>query len=391
MLKKLISLLRSLFFKQKQTETRQGPIVAKKIQFILKQRDIAYTGETEEAYSYGVLHSGLFNSARFVVDMLNAQHGAYEAELIHVNDNNCIDREVTRFKPDVVIIEAYWVVPEKFEVLTKLHPKVKWIIRNHSKAPFLANEGIAFDWTLRYTDTPNVYVSSNSENTNEELAQMMYNCHDDWTLKYAKERCPFLPNYYPIDELKRTRSDYKQHSDELHIGCFGAIRPLKNHMIQAIAAIKFANKLGKKLFFHINGSRIEGNGNNVLKNLRAMFSHMGHELVEHEWMKHEDFLEFVGTMDYGLQVSYTETFNIVAADLVSQGVPTIVSDEIDWINDVFVADPNSSDDIVEKLRIAHIYARQLGWVKKNQESLRTYNEKTKHAWTRELERLTSQG
>jgi hypothetical protein len=386
MFTKFLSWLGSLFRK---SQTDKGEVVRKKIQFILKYRENAYTDEGGYC-STGMLESGLFNSARFMVDMLNDHPEMFEAEIVHVEDNNGIDREVTRYKPDIVVIEAYWVVPEKFEVLTKLHPNVKWVIRNHSKSPFLANEGIAFDWSMRYTDYPNVYVSSNAENTNSEIAQLVYNHHADWSLAQAKERCPYLPNYYPIQKLKCDRHDYKPHSHEVHIGCFGAIRPLKNHVIQALAAIKFADRIGKKLFFHINSTRLENAGSNqVLKNLQMIFNGIDHELVEHSWMKHADFIKLIGTMDFGLQVSYTETFNIVTADQVSQGVPVVVSDEVDWVDGLFHADPNDSDDIAEKLFIANIYARAQGWVYKNHNNLDRYNDKTEKQWMHEIQRLTA--
>jgi len=383
---KFINWWKALFGKRRE---EKRDIVQKKVQFILKYRDNQYTDE--EGYSSnGMLESGLFNSARFMVDMLNDMPDMFEAEIVHVEDNNGIDREVTRFKPDVVIIEAYWVVPEKFEILHKLHPNVKWVIRNHSKSPFLANEGIAFDWSMRYTDYDNVYVSSNAEVTNDEIAQLIYNHHADWSLAEAKERTPFLPNYYPIQKIKRDRHDYKPRSHEVHIGCFGAIRPLKNHVIQALAAIRFADRIGKKLYFHINATRAENEGaNNVLKNLRKIFENIDHELVEHSWMKHADFLQLIGTMDFGLQVSYTETFNIVTADQISQGVPVIVSNEVDWVDGLFYADPNDSADIAEKLFIANIYARAQGWVLKNHNNLDKYNEKTRRQWIHEIQRLTA--
>jgi hypothetical protein len=325
-----------------------------------------------------------------MVEMLNSHPQHYTAEIIQVVDNNSIDKEVTRFKPDVVIIEAFWVVPEKFDVLTKLHPKVKWVIRNHSKASFLANEGIGFDWAIRYTDYPNVYISSNSQITNDEIAELVMSHHDGWSFAQAQARCPFLPNYYPIERLADETVDYTPSVDELHIGCFGAIRPLKNHVIQALAAIKFANKLGKKLYFHINATRLENEGSNqVLKNLNMIFKNINHDLVQHEWMPHDQFLDLIATMDFGLQVSYSETFNIVTADMISQGVPVIVSDEIDWMDGAFVADPNSSDDIVEKLAVANIYARAAGWVTKNQANLVKYNAKTQQAWANVLKTLTS--
>lgn len=324
-----------------------------KVQFILKHRDMLYTNETEceGQYSNGILHSGLFNSAGFVSKMLNTE--GYHSELVHVADNNCIDREVTRYKPDIVIIEAFWVVPEKFDVLVKLHPKVKFIIRNHSKIPFLANEGIAFDWALRYSNTDNVFVSSNSFDTNNEMMALIGSMHPDWNEKTVKSKCPYLPNYYPLTFNPTKHFHRHKESGVINIGCFGAIRPLKNQMMQAVAAIKFADMNKLKLKFHINGNRVEGNGNQVLKNIRNLFTHLPHELVEHEWMPHNKFIDLVTSMDMGMQVSYTETFNIVAADMILNGVPMVVSKEIFWVESKFYADPNSCSEIVEVLDMIH--------------------------------------
>ena len=90
-----------------------------KVLFILKRR---------EDYN-GIIHSqiglstGLYNSASFVNDMLKAYK--IESNLAVVIDNNDIDREVSKYKPTHVVIEALWVTPSKFAVLEKLHPNVK--------------------------------------------------------------------------------------------------------------------------------------------------------------------------------------------------------------------------------------------------------------------------
>ena len=84
---------------------------------------------------------GLINSCRFIANALEAN--GVEAKVVPVVDNSDIDREVHKFKPTHVFIEALWVVPSKFEELIPLHPKKKWFVRIHSKVPFLANEGMA--------------------------------------------------------------------------------------------------------------------------------------------------------------------------------------------------------------------------------------------------------
>lgn len=360
-----------------------------KVQFILKRRETYYVGEDDNCYSggYNLLHSGLFNSASFVCDMLKTM--GYETEIVHVIDNNFIDREVTRFKPDIVVIEAYWVVPEKFDVLSKLHPNVKWIIRNHSRLPFLANEGIAMDWTLRYAAFPNVFISSNAPDTNEEIRCLIKNAHPEMSAKELELKCPYLPNYYPIDDKfkKVDRCDRKDKKDVIDVACFGAVRPLKNHLIQATAAIKFANEVGKKLRFHINATRIENRGDQVLKNLRLLFSHMDHELVEHEWAPHDQFLDAIEKIDIGLQVSYTETFNIVAADMISRCVPVVTSNQIEWVSSLFHADPNNSDDIAEKMHRAWKYGFITPHFCFNRLNLKASNKIAKDEWDWELTRL----
>jgi hypothetical protein len=58
-------------------------------------------------------------------------------------------------------------------------------------------------------------------------------------------------------------------------------------------------------------------------------------------------------MDIGMQCSFSETFNIVGADFISQGVPVVGSSEIPWASPIFNADPTSSEDIFNKLMLTH--------------------------------------
>ncbi len=311
-----------------------------KILFVLKRRE-GYNLESGEPKS---LSTGLYNSATLVKDMLVEQ--GYEAELEIAIDNNCIDRLVTEHKPAIVIIEALWVVPEKFEVLTKLHPNVQWVIRLHSEVPFMAQEGIAYEWIRKYIDYDNIYIGVNSPRMFESLSKL-----DGRMRNFLL----YMPNYYPVGEVSPAPRPVEQ--DVINIGCFGAIRPLKNHIQQAIAAIDFADGINKRLRFHINGNRVEGNGDPVLKNIIAIFDDhpKGHELICHEWKDRAEFLRLCYKMDIGMQVSFSETFNIVAADVLMSDTPIVVSPEIPWATSMFAADPTDHSDIVRKLRRARAW------------------------------------
>ena len=346
-------------------------MVPKKLLFVLKRKNNYNT----IADSNIGMSTGLYNSSLFMVDMLN-QNGI-ESIISVVIDNNDIDREVTKHKPTHVIIEALWVIPSKFNVLCRLHPKVKWIIRLHSEIPFLANEGSALDWIGDYLNYDNVYIGTNAPGITNELKEFVWYKFNTWNKKLDK-KIVYLPNYYPQEYKSKKFNKEKDHID---ISCFGAIRPMKNHLLQAIAAIRFADTIGKKLRFHINYGRIEQNGDPVYKNLVSLFSHVydsGHRLVKHDWCPREDFLKICEKMDIGMQVSFSETFNIVAADLVSQGVPVIASSELPWINPIYTSKPTKSWKIYISLLLTYLSP----WIntKSNQLLLKRYTEKSKRIW-----------
>ena len=345
-----------------------------KVLFILKCRDLPYAGEEKffdqtKNYSY-CMTSGLLNSATLVSDMLNDHH--IESHVVQVLDNNDIDREVTKHKPTHVMIEALWVVPEKFEVLRKLHPKVKWIIRLHSEIPFLANEGIAVKWMNAYIKQPNVWLAPNSRRLYNDLINYYKAVYEN-----AHEKIVFLPNYYN----RQPEACVEHNPHVLNIGCFGAIRPLKNQLIQAYAAVEYARNTNKKLVFHMNSQRVEQHGNPNLDNIRALFTGLDpdkYELKEHPWMHHNHFRKLVRKMDVGLQVSFTETFNIVTADFVSQDIPIVVSNEVEWASCLFKVGTDDAEAIADKIGRAltlgrfGAYLNKLGLERYNKESSKRY-------------------
>jgi glycosyltransferase involved in cell wall biosynthesis len=335
-----------------------------RIQFILKARHNKYLNENTEEKQ--ILSSGLFNSARFVERMLNSE--GYETDIVHAIDNNEIDRLVSRFKPDICIIEAFWVVPEKFEILHKLHPKIKWIIRNHSATPFMANEGVAMDWSIRYMNYKNVFLCCNDIRTHNEIKEIISSAE-------VQNNVYYLPNFYPYDFFPREKPAI---TDTINISCFGAMRPLKNHLIQAAAAIKYAERNKLKLRFHVNGTRIEMKGEPIVHNLQKMFKLLPkHELVEHEWLSHQDFWKLLREMDVSLQVSYTETFNIVTADAVVNDIPVVTSPDIKWINYLSYADPNDSESIVQAMeRVLKLDETRIF----NLDGLKKFSETSRDIW-----------
>ena len=171
---------------------------------------------------------------------------------------------------------------------------------------------------------------------------------------------------------------------ELHIGCFGAVRLLKCHINQALASIKAADYNNLILHFHINGTRVEGEGENPLKNLRAIFKNSKHKLIEHAWLTHKDFLKVLKHIDILTQTSLSETFNIVSADAVVSHIPVVASSQISWLHNSFSRTPSPNDlvdiyfAINQILYLEHHNYHRL--IKQQEEKLKEYNEKSEAIW-----------
>jgi len=338
--------------------------------FILKRRE----DYSQKLHSHRGLSTGLYNSASFVCDMLNDL--GINSKLEVAIDNNCIDRLVTAHKPKYVIIEALWVVPSKFNILQQLHPQVTWIVRLHSEMPFMAGEGQSMDWIGEYSRFPSVILGINAPRMLNEVRNFL-RVMRRWDNKTLDQRVWYLPNYYPQNYVNR---QFNPVDGEINIGCFGAIRPLKNQLLQAHAAVEFAEQQGRRLNFHINAGRVEMNGQPVGNNLKAYFAHIydrGHRLINHSWVPREGFLEICASMDLGMQVSFSETFNIVGADLISQGVPLVGSSEIPWQRQGR-ADPVDSCSMVKALTRAWRWPKLNVWA--NQRSLTKYTNNTRTIW-----------
>lgn len=324
-----------------------------KILFLLK-RNLIYG-----SYNSVIAKSGLLNSARITAHQLH-KHLGFKTEVEVCVDGNEVDKFVHRHRPQIVIIEALWVTPHKLKELVRLHPKVLFIPLMHSEVPFLAHEGNAIEWITKYSETHNVVPAFNSQITAEQFQSIGINCI-------------YLPNVYFDVKFKKNRC----HDNVLNVGCFGAIRPFKNQLLQAMGAKLAANKLGRHLHFHMNTTRLEQGGESVYKNIKSL---LGHFLKEHSWKDREAFLDLVHSMDVGLQVSFTESFNIVAADFVHESVPCIVSPTISWMPGILKVSTEDMEGIANKIISTLKHSER--YAEKQTKYLTRYNKKSLSEWAK---------
>jgi len=235
------------------------------------------------------------------------------------------------------IIQAVWVTADEQAVLCQSFPRVHFVVRVHSQIGFLQVEPPAIKIIrdlLQLQETElNISLSANNLRFAEFLK---YVYHGESVL---------LPNLYDMDRAERKPTMAHDHL-LLRVGSFGAHRLLKNHTTAAAAALIIAERRDCDLEFYVNSGRAENSSekaskggkvvrrtaeNSVLTSLQYMFADLPRaKLVEVPWMEWPSFRQIVASMDLCMQVSPTETFNIVTADAVCEGVPSVVSEAIEW-------------------------------------------------------------
>lgn len=282
------------------------------------------------AYNQG--HNSLKTATTFIVDML--RHEGHKVRLAEAIDQNSIQTLIFEHRPSTVILEALWVTPNKMEELQKLNPKVRFVVRINSNPCFLAVEGIGFLWISEFMAL-GVDIAYNSSQAQADMSIFGESI--------------YLPNYYPMRNL---RHECQPHDGHVNIGCFGAMRILKNQSEQAIAAARYANWVGKTLHFHMNDAPDGVEANAIKKSVRAIVETLGGKLILHPWLHHEEFLELVERMDICMQVSITESMNITVADAISLGIPAVGSDAIQWLPQRSKAKFDSVQSIFETMLLA---------------------------------------
>lgn len=293
--------------------------------FVLKSR---------QDYGTKSFNNSLLISAKFLSDML--QLNGHPSAVDEAKDQNAVQALVDKYSATVVVIEAIWITPEKMQQLQAANPKVRWVVRVNSEVPFLAAEGNSIAWIFAYL-VHGATVSFNSEMALHDFKQLY-----SQTLFPSGAALVWLPNFYPPQKVQPPGG----HSTHIKIGCFGAIRQLKNQLMQAFASVEYGKLKKRPVSFYMNDGKTEPGNEGIIPAIRSTLAQTGNELILNPWLGHKEFLTLVREMDLCLQVSASESFSGVAADAISLGVPLVGSHAIRWLPGVSQVDYNSVDAIV---------------------------------------------
>lgn len=240
-----------------------------------------------------------------------------------------------------VVIAAPWIPSIDIQNLLAAFPATRFAVNCHSNVGFLQ------------ADTNGVRLMR--EGMEIEMGASRFHIAGN-SLKFCRwiyaaygAPCTYLPNLYYLDNQPQPTPPFS--GGTLRIGTFGAVRPLKNYMSAAGAALTIAKGLKANLELWVSAGRTEGGGDIVLNSVRAMIDGLpGVSIVHSGWQSWPKFRQVAGHMHLLLQPSFTESFNIVTADGVAEGVPSVVSQAIDWVPEHWKA---NSDDVLDIARVGY--------------------------------------
>jgi hypothetical protein len=216
-----------------------------------------------------------------------------------------------------VVISAPWMPSSDTQALVLANSSTRFAVNCHSNVGFLQ------------ADTNGVRLIR--EAMEVEMAAHNFQLGGNslrfcnWIRSAYTRPCIYLPNLYYLESGSLPYHPVFS-GGTLRIGAFGATRPLKNLMSAAGAALEIAHRFKANLEFWLSAGRTEGGGDVILRSVHAMLDGLPNaKVIENGWQCWPKFRQSVAHMHLLLQPSYTESFNMVTADGVAEGVPSVVS------------------------------------------------------------------
>lgn len=296
----------------------------------------------------GISHIGLGVAALANTEYLK-EHGI-DATVFPVRHNIDIVKAIKEYAVEHkaslthVVISAPWISTRDMAAIVEHFPMIQFVVVSHSNVGFLQADPSGIHLLRDYIELTRKFDNFSVGGNTERFTKWLTEAYGEYTV--------LLPNMYPVDfnpfkngvkKLQKVFSD-----NTVKIGSFGAIRPLKNQLTACAAAVIIQKRLKVPVEFHLSAGREEGGGNIVLSAIQQMSQDIpDFKLVLDGWTGWTEFRKTVADMDLLIHASYTESFNMVSADGVSQNVPVVGSTAIYWLPEDWKADADKPIEIAE--------------------------------------------
>lgn len=235
-----------------------------------------------------------------------------------------------------VVISAPWLSIYDLERMLEHFKHTQFVILSHSNIGFLQADPDGMYLFRQYHALAHRFHNLKIGGNSSKFVHWMRKCYGDDIV--------LLPNLYPVEP--HIQPKVWTRGTPLKIGAFGAVRPQKNFMTAAAAAVAIQKHLRVPVELHMSDGG-EGDCGTTVPAIDQMVSGTGVTVIRHPWCYWDDFIQLIKAMDLMIQVSYTESFNMVTADGISVGVPSVVSPAIYWAPEDWKAEPDDAMDVAE--------------------------------------------
>lgn len=231
-------------------------------------------------------------------------------------------RKPTRPVTHVIINTPSFIYPRTFEDLGAAFPETDFVQLNHSGMAYLSIDTDGMRNIKAVLDISqhahNVRVAGNNRRFTR------------WTRDALGARSVYLPNLYDTTTFAETTTPMRNNG-VLRIGSFGAGRSWKNQLVAAEAAVSMARRMGAYLELYVNVGRWDGDPR-MIENRAELFEGLPFaKLIDIPWVNWSRFRKIVQSMDLLFSPSFDETYNVVTADGIAEGVPSVASGAIEWV------------------------------------------------------------
>jgi hypothetical protein len=271
-----------------------------------------------------------------------------------------------------VVIAAPWASASDIQALVSNYPHIDFAVVSHSNVAFLQADPQAVKLLREYNEIQLGSVG------NFRVAGNCIKFTDTWSSLYGVPMLT-LPNLYDVSTIKNVgqRTPYK--NGPVSVGIFGAERPLKNMLTAVAAAIELGKRLNEDVEIWMSSGRTENGGSSVGQAIQQMVSGLPHvTLRQTGWLSWPQFRQVVEQMHVLLNMSYTESFCLVCADGVAEGVASVVGEAIYWTPPNWQANSDNASDVAN---VAYRLLFDTHAVNLGQSALRSYTNNSIPLWT----------
>lgn len=311
--------------------------------------------------------------AGFATKKVLEQHGysvsvfpvRHNVDVVHAIDtyNETHDERLTH-----VVISAPWLSLHDMRSLLYGFPEIQFVVLSHSNVGFLQADPCGVGLLRRYHELTDEFHNFRVGGNSEKFVRWMESA-------YGGEAV-LLPNLYPLGDQK-----IKDWSGlpPIKVGAFGALRSEKNFMTAAAAAVALQSEIGMEVELHMSAGGEEEQS--LTSQAINQMCEGKIKIIRHPWAYWDSFIGLVESMDVLLQVSYTESFNMITADGVSVGIPSVVSPAIYWAPPSWKVDADDVNSVVKAMMRLLVFGKERN---EGYRYLQAHNLRSLHYWDRFL-------